>query len=66
MPLLSTAAASAADARIHKNFLGSGGSYDPKAIDLGTTTVIISNKEMEDIGNRCYSNNRKSKKITKE
>ena len=38
IPLGLTAAASAADARIHKKILGSG-----------TTTLIISNKEMEDI-----------------
>ena len=39
IPLKLTAAASAADAGIHKNILGSG----------NTTTLIISNNEMEDI-----------------
>ena len=38
IPLGLTAAASAADAGIHKKFLGSG-----------TTTLIISNDELEDI-----------------
>ena len=38
IPLGLTAAASAADAGIHKKFLGSG-----------TTTLVISNDEIEDI-----------------
>ena len=38
----------AADAGIHKNILGSR-SCDPRAIGSGTTTLIISNDEMEDI-----------------
>ena len=49
IPLGLTAAASAADGGIHKKNFGSG-SYDPKDIGLGATTIlIISNKEMEDI-----------------
>ena len=39
IPLGLTAAASAADAGIHKNILGSG----------NTSTLIISNNEMEDV-----------------
>ena len=41
IPLGLTAAASAADARIHKKMLGSGHN--------NTTTLVISNNEMEDI-----------------
>ena len=48
IPLGLTATASAADAGIHKKILGSW-SYDPRAIGSGTTTLIISNDEMEDI-----------------
>ena len=43
IPLGLNAAASAADAGIHKKFLGSG--HD----NNNTTTLIISNKEIEDI-----------------
>ena len=48
VPLGLTAAASAADAGIHKKFLGSG----KRPLDLAlpnNTTLIISNDEMEDI-----------------
>ena len=47
IPFALTAVASAGDAGIHK-ILGSG-SYDPRAIGSGTTTLIVSNDEMEDI-----------------
>ena len=46
IPLGLTAAASAADARIHKTILGSG--Y-PSDSTLHTTTLIISNNKIEDI-----------------
>ena len=51
-PLGLTAAASAADAEIHKNILGSGHnrpSSSASYIHLSSTTLIISNDEMEDI-----------------
>ena len=48
IPLGLTAAASTADAGIHKKILGSG--YNrPSSSALHTTTLIISNDEMEDI-----------------
>ena len=46
VPLGLNAAASAADAGIHKKFLGSG---HPSNSTLHTLTLIISNNEMEDI-----------------
>ena len=48
IPLGLTETASTADGRIHKKILGSR-CYDPRAIGSGTTTLIISNDEMEDI-----------------
>ena len=47
IPLGLTAAASAADAGIHKKILGSG-RYFSSALH-NTTTLIISNKDMEDL-----------------
>ena len=41
-PLGLTTAASTADAGIHKKILSLGGSYDPRPIGLGMTTVITS------------------------
>ena len=51
IPLELTIAASAADAGIHFFFFffGLARSYDPRAISSGTTTLIISNEEIEDI-----------------
>ena len=46
IPLGLPAAASAADAEIHKKILGSGHLLDSTS---HTTTLIISNNEMEDI-----------------
>ena len=48
IPLGLTAAASAADAGIHKKILGSGRSLD-LALPHNNTTLIISNDEMDDI-----------------
>ena len=47
MPLGLTAAASAADAGIHKKILGSGN--HPSSSASHNTTLIISNDEIEDI-----------------
>ena len=46
IPLGLTAAASAVDARIHKKIVGSGHPLDSA---LHTTTLTISNNEMEDV-----------------
>ena len=46
IPLGLTAAASAADAGIHKKILGSG---NPSSSDNNNTVLIISNDEIEDI-----------------
>ena len=47
IPLGLTAAASAADAGIHKKILGSGNRPSSSASQM--TTLVISNNEMEDI-----------------
>ena len=47
IPLGLTAAASAADAGIHKKMLGSG--RHSSSASHNTTTLIISNKDMEDL-----------------
>ena len=44
-----TAATSAADAQIHKKILGSGCRHSSSSASHNTTTLIISNGEMEDI-----------------
>ena len=49
IPLGLTAAASAADAGINKNILGSGRRYSSFSASHNTTTRIISNDEMKDI-----------------
>ena len=49
IPLGLTAAASAADAGIHKKILGSVHRPLPSTLHNNTTTLIISNHEMEDI-----------------
>ena len=52
IPLGLTAAASAADLRVHKNILGSGHNHPScfaSHIHTSSTTLIISNDEMEDI-----------------
>ena len=49
IPLGLAAAASAADAEIHKKILGSGCRNSLSTASHNTTTLIISNNEMEDI-----------------
>ena len=49
IPLELTAAASAADAGIHKKILASGHNRPSFSSSQNTITLIISNKEMEDI-----------------
>ena len=49
IPLGLTAAASAADAGIHKKILGSGHNRPSSSASHNTTALIISNDEMEDI-----------------
>ena len=49
IPLGLTAAASAADAGIHKKILGSGHRHSSSSASHNTTTLIISNNEIEDI-----------------
>ena len=49
IPLGLTAAASAADAGIHKKILGSGRRHSSSSASHNTTTLIISNNEIEDI-----------------
>ena len=49
IPLGLTAVASAADAGIHKKILGSGRRHSSSSVSHNTTTLIISNNEMEDI-----------------
>ena len=49
IPLELTAAASAADAGIHKKILASGHNRPSSSSSHNTITLIISNKEMEDI-----------------
>ena len=48
IPLALTAAASAADAVIHKKILGSGHNRPSSSASLNTTTLMISNSEMND------------------
>ena len=49
LPLGLTAAASVADAGIHKKILGSGRRNSYSSASHNTTTLIISNNEMKDI-----------------
>ena len=49
IPLGLTAAASAADAEIHKKILGSGRPHSSCSASHNTTTLIVSNDEIEDI-----------------
>ena len=49
IPLGLTAAASAADAEIHKKILKSGRPHSSSSASHNTTTLIISNDEIEDI-----------------
>ena len=49
IPLVLTAATSAADAGIHKKILGSGHNRPSSSASHNTTTLIISNNEMENI-----------------
>ena len=49
IPLGLTAAASAADAGIHKKLLGSGCRHSSSSASHNMTTLIISNNEIEDI-----------------
>ena len=49
IPLGLTAAASAADAGIHKKILGSGRRHSSSSASHNTTTLIISNNEIENI-----------------
>ena len=55
IPLWLTAATSAADAGVHKKILGSGRRHSSSSVSHNTTTLIISNDEMEDIIKKAKS-----------